>query len=132
MLLFTYPDFFPTNGIVALQNYTITLSPPGTHAVASPLTWVGTNGTVSFMQDLALSATRTFVGNVTLDGNGNTLNFAPGGALAVAPSSQLTLKNMSINNIGPTSIYCMDNTGTIVLDNVTWTQSDNYEFTRDR
>ena len=46
----------------------------------------------------------------------------------VAPNSQLTLRNMSISGIGPDSIYCADNTGTLVLDNVNWVQNDNYSF----
>ena len=127
-VIFTSANFFPTDGIVDLQSNTITISPPIAHVVSSPLTWLGNGGTILFTQDLTLSATRTFVGNITLDGGGSTLNFAPGGVLAVAPSSQLTLKDMVINGIGPNSIYCMDDTATITLDNVTWAQSDNFDF----
>ena len=57
-----------------------------------------------------------------------TLLTFDGGFFGIAPSSQLTLKNITLNGIGPNSIFCFDDTGTITLDNVIWAQSGNYSF----
>ena len=93
----------------------------------TPLTWVGNNGHIAFESDMVLSSTWTIAGQVTINGNGNTLTFAQG-ALVVAPNSQLTIENCRLNDILPNQITCIDSTGTIILDNAAWVQSDNYEF----
>ena len=93
----------------------------------TPLTWVGANGHIAMAHDIVLSTTWTIAGQVTINGNGNALTMV-GGALVVAPNSQLTIENCRINQILPNQILCADNSATIILDNVAWIQADNYEF----
>jgi acetyltransferase-like isoleucine patch superfamily enzyme len=119
-----------SDGTINLQSHIMTLNPATPLEISTALTWSGNNGMISFNQDLTLSNTQTVVGNVVWEGNGNTLHFYPSGSIVVSPNTQLTLKNMNITNIGSASIYCIDDTGSIVLDNVRWVQSDDYEFTQ--
>ena len=124
---FAATNYFISGGTLDLQAYTLSLSPATISLVPFALTVSGDGGTVILTYDLTLSATRTIVGNVTYDGNGNAINF-DGGFFEIAPSSQLTLKNITLNGIGPNSIFCFDDTGTITLENVTLSLTDDFEF----
>lgn len=119
---------FSSDGTINLQSNIMTLNPSTPLEISNALTWSGNNSIIKFNQDLTLSNTQTVIGNVILEGNGNTLNFNPSGSIIVAPNTQLTFKDMNITNIDSASIYCTDDTGSIVLDNVRWIQSDDYEF----
>lgn len=91
------------------------------------VTWIGSNGVLRLQGPLTLDSTWTFSGQCTLDGNGQTLDLTSGN-LVVAPGSTLTLNNIVIKNISGTAISCVDNTGQIILNNVSWMQNGDFEF----
>ena len=123
----TPTDCFVTPGVVNLNAKTCTLQPPTPSIYSVPLYWNGTSGTIQCTQDITLTTTWTFKGNTVLDCGGNSFNF-DGGTLLVTPGSSLTIKNAQLNNIVQSSILCADNTGSITLYNVTWSQADDYIF----
>ena len=116
------PNSFTSSGIINLQNFQMTLDPqvPGVHAgfiYITPLTWVGNNGHISLASDTILSGTWAINGKVMISGNGNKVTFA-GGALVVAPHSQLTIQDCVLENFMQNSIVCADNTSSLILKNV--------------
>ena len=125
----TTENCFASTGIVNLNTKTCSLQPPATTTYTVPVYWTGTSGTVECTQDIILTTTWTFAGDVVLDANGNSINFN-GGTIAIAPASSLTIKNARLNNIIQDSIMCTDTTGSLTLYNVTWAQADNVTFTR--
>ncbi len=127
-LILTSTHIFISSGTVDLQSHAITFNPPDTQEFDVDITFSGNKGTLNLSDDLVISGTQTIIGNVIIDGNDNTITFTGSGAFVVAPSSQLTLKNVNLNNIRENTIYCSDNSGTIIIDNAIWTQSDDTTF----
>ena len=82
------------------------------------LVLVGNYGKINIASDIILSGTWTINGIVTINGNGNELTFA-GGALVVAPNSQLTIQDCVLENFTQNTIVCVDDTSNLVLKNVT-------------
>lgn len=94
----------------------------------TPLTWQANGGAISIGQKLSLASTWTVQGNCIFDGNNNELEFLPDGEIVIASNSQLYLKNLRLQSIADVNIRCVDDTGVLVLDDVYWTQTDNYSF----
>lgn len=67
---------------------------------------------------LVLDATLTFSGISEFDGNDNVVTFDTFGRIAVAPNSELTLKNMTLNNVPDKGILCNADSAKIILENV--------------
>jgi len=76
-----------------------------------------------------LNDTWTFSGQAILDGGGNIMELGTG-QLLVRPGSSLLLNNITIQNINGSNIRCMDNTSTISLGTMLWTQDGIFTFTR--
>jgi hypothetical protein len=123
----TATNCFLTTGTINLSTKTLTLQPISTSEFAVPIFWTGTQGTVQCTQDTTLTSTWTFMGNVVLDAGGNAIIFE-GGSIVVAPGGNLTIKNAHLNNIVQNSIYCIDDTASIILYNVTWEQAKDVAF----
>ena len=116
---------FSTGGTIDLGRFTFTRNPAAAFMADVPLTWSGTSGTIYITQDMTLTSTWTIIGDVTIDCNGGNINF-DGGRFEIGSSSQLTFKNLSLNNIVSNSISCTDDTGIISLDNMNWIQANDY------
>lgn len=89
-------------------------------AIESPV--IIENGYIELDSHLSLATTITLQGMVTIDGHGNVLTVGSSGALFVAPNSTVCLKNMKIK-LNQGTIACCDDTGVLILDNVTWEQT---------
>ena len=128
------PNCFLSSGIINIGKYIVNLeyvtSQTGQTQFIydTPVTWMGNNGAINLLHDTSLSSTWTIQGTCTLDGNFNALTITQGGHLVVAPGSKLIIKNMRLNILDSDSIACVDDTGAITLDTVTWVQADDYEF----
>lgn len=126
------PSVLPTEGAgtIDLNSYTLTRKlPAGETVFDAQTTFSGNEATLNLIKDCTLTGTWNFEGNVTIEGNGNSI-FFDGGSMIVAPNSVLTIKNIPLNNIIQNSIYCTDNTGIINLNNVIWNQSNDVEFSK--
>lgn len=80
---------------------------------------------------LHLSQTWTFSGpNNTIIGNGNLLFLESLGKLVVERGSTLTLRDVVLRNLSGSNIFCQDDAGTLILQNVGWVQTGDFTFSR--
>ncbi len=87
------------------------------------------NVTISFDSDLIITSTVVFSGNCTLVGNGNALIIAATGAIEVDSNSTLELRDLEFQGTSSTNFECLDDSGAIVLNGISWKLGDWYHFT---
>jgi len=114
-------------GTVDLTNRVLYVN-SGVSSWATPILWQANGGAISIGQKLSLASTWTVQGNCIFDGNNNELEFLADGEIVIASNSQLYLKNLRLQSVADVNIRCVDNTGVLVLDDVYWTQTDNFAF----
>lgn len=114
------------NGTVRLQNHSVNLGQTDLEW-ADSLYWDGTQGVVNAHSNISLSNTWTFSGACILDCNNHILDIS-NGAIEIEKGSMLTIKNAKIQNIAGAAIGCLDDTSSLLLDNVTWLQKDDSLF----
>jgi hypothetical protein len=78
--------------------------------------------------DLQLNTTVTFNGNCTINGNSNKLVLGSGAYLTVATGSTLSLQDIEIVGLNKSNLQCIDNTGSIMVENSTLTLTSNFVF----
>jgi len=83
---------------------------------------------ILFHHDITLSSTITFSGDCALIGNGHTLYVESGGAIEVAADSSLELSDLELDGMGSSNLYCVDNDGIIILNDMRMVLSDDYLF----
>lgn len=88
----------------------------------------GNNGALELSANITLDAVWTFSQNCVLDGNGHSLYMGPGSAILVEKGSTLRLKDIKIEGIMGNNIRCLDNNGTLILDEVYWQQSGDFTY----
>ncbi len=92
----------------------------------SSITWLPSdadvfdNVSLFFNKDFTITNTVTFKGNCLMCGNGNALILGSNAALAVDQNATLQLRDMAIMGAQNSNIYCIDDTGKIILDTVAW------------
>lgn len=94
----------------------------------STIAYTGTGGGISLHSKLSLSSTFTMQGSVVIEGNNNILEFLPTGKIVIASGSQLTLKNILLNDVISSSIVFTDDTSSLILNDCTWVQSGDYQL----
>lgn len=114
-------------GTVNLANRVLHIN-SGISSWTTPITWQAAGGGISLEQKLSLASTWTVQGTCILDGNNNELEFLSNGQIVIDSNSELYLKNMRLQSIANVNISCVDDTGKLVLDDVYWTQTDDYHF----
>ena len=82
----------------------------------------------SLGESLELEDGQYFSGKHVVEGEGNTITLLDGGELIVDKKSTLVLKNMTIKLVSQDNIKCVDDTGKIVLENVTFELDDTFFF----
>ena len=82
----------------------------------------------SLGESLELEDGQYFTGKHVVEGEGNAITLLDGGELIVDKKSTLVLKNMTIKLVSQDNIKCMDDSGKIVLENVTWELDDTFFF----
>lgn len=80
--------------------------------------------------DLNITGTVDFKGTCLIDGGKSRLVLGSNGSLKIGHNSTLTIKNVEIDGIKNCNIYCMDDSASLILDNVRWVQSGDYTFSR--
>jgi hypothetical protein len=77
----------------------------------------GDNTIIQIHTDQTLTNTYNFAGTSILQGERNRINMGTGRIL-VNPGSNLTIANVTLNNVSATNLGCADNTGSIKFENV--------------
>lgn len=118
---------FIGTGTVSVNTSNVCLSPKSLYC-DSDIYWDSDGGFLDIHSTLTLSNTWTFSGVCTIYGHGNILDLEENGEIVVECGSSLILKDIVIKDISGTNIRCLDDASVVTLDNVTWMQSDDYEF----
>lgn len=79
--------------------------------------------------DLQISTTILFEGDCYINGRDRRMTIDPTVEVIVGKNSTLTLKNINLLGLQRNNIRCIDETGTIVLDNSSYYLDANYSFT---
>jgi len=122
------PDtIFSGSGTVYLSNHRIDFGAKD-DTWDSEVFWNGDGGSLQLAADVDLCGTWTFDGSCIISGEGHVLTFSTNGKIVVTEGSSLTLRNMTVQGISQDSIICIDDDGQIILDKVSWVQSDHMTF----
>ena len=92
------------------------------------LTIEGNGGIIGLQSDVALLDTWSINGDVTIDGNGYSLDLGNTGEIYLTSNASVTFRNVTLLNVSGINIHCGDDTGTIVFNNTTWRQNGDYTF----
>lgn len=79
--------------------------------------------------DLTLSNTVKFNGNCYVNGKNRRVILDSDIEIIVGSNSTLAIKNVNIHGLNRNKLRCLDDTGKIILDNVSCMQDGNYSFT---
>jgi len=124
---FTSEKQFKGNGIVNVGGNQLSFGSKDADWV-DDIYFYGDGANIDLNADVALSNKLTFSGNIVLNANGNTLDLTGGGEIVVEKGSTLRLKEITIKGISNSNVRCLDDTGTLILNNVFWVQNANYTF----
>ncbi|KKP35329.1 MAG: hypothetical protein UR26_C0006G0013 [candidate division TM6 bacterium GW2011_GWF2_32_72] len=78
--------------------------------------------------DVELKSTITVKGSSELAANGFSIDFDSTGKIVVDSGSSLRLKDVTLSNFCCSSLYCVDDSSNIILDNVKIVLSEDYTF----
>ncbi|MFC1842267.1 hypothetical protein ACFLYU_01280 [Candidatus Dependentiae bacterium] len=84
---------------------------------------------IDLNSDVTLSGKWEIQDCCTISGNGHTLDLGDTGQIEVQEGVCLTLRNVILHSTGENNIYCLADSSSITLDNVTWVQDSNVTFT---
>ncbi len=128
-LLFQNPANLLSTGYVWGNNHQVDLS--------QSITWLPATFQSAFRDtsiflnnDFTIAGTVKFLGTCLLDGRWNNVALGQGANLIIGHNAKLTLRNMELNYLLGYKIKCLDDSASLVLDNVRWAQSGDYTFTR--
>jgi hypothetical protein len=77
---------------------------------------------------MQLNSTVTFNGSCTINGNNNRLILANNANLTVATGSALNLQNIEIVGLKGSNLQCLDNTGSVIVEDCVLTLTSNFVF----
>ncbi|MFH0898907.1 MAG: hypothetical protein V1855_04980, partial [bacterium] len=80
--------------------------------------------------DLYLDGIVIVKGNCTINGRKNRILFKPGGHIVINPGATLRLKNVELDGVLEDSLWCVNDSAALYLDNMRWAQDANYTFSR--
>jgi len=69
-----------------------------------------------------------FKGESLISGRGNTLDLSGTSTIVIDSNASLCLKDISLEGLISSNIYCTDNTSTLSVDNCKWIMGSNYVF----
>lgn len=128
-LIFQNPANLVSTGYFWGNNHQIDLS--------QSITWLSStfqsqfrDTSVFLNNDLTLAGTIKFLGSCLLDGRWNNVTFGQGANLIIGHNTTLTMRNMELDGIIGSNIRCLDDSASLILDNVRWVQSGDYTFSR--
>lgn len=114
-------------GIIGLSSNSLRLSGLNL-ATTSTLYFDGQGGSISLRSNINLTSMWTFSGNCVFDGDGSSIIFSPKGKIIVERGSTLRFRNIQIKGISDGKIFCKNDAGKIVFDNVGWSQDSDFTF----
>ena len=82
---------------------------------------VTAGGTVTLKKDVTLTEILTINKNLTLSGESHTITSSAGRAINVSGAQKVTIQNLTINASGERAINIIQNTQTVIIENVTAT-----------
>ncbi len=88
----------------------------------------GNNTTVRLGKNCTLNSTWRFSGTSTLDGQNKMLSLGSSGVIETQANSTLTLKDLTIYDVNGTNLRCLNNTGSIIFDNVKLINRNRWRF----
>ena len=83
---------------------------------------------INFNTDVTLSASVQFEGTCLIEGNNHILDLS-GSIIKINPASTLIMRNVLLVGVSGTNIRFLDSLATLTLENVMWTQDDDYTMT---
>jgi hypothetical protein len=83
--------------------------------------------TLVINNDIAITSTLTFKNSSTFDAQGHAVDVATG-CIVADPNATLHVHRALLANVVDNHVACVDDTGTIILDDVLWSQGGNSEF----
>ncbi len=114
-------------GAINISSYSVVFNPKNS-LFDTPLTWIADHGAIELKNDVVLDSTWVITGTCTINGNGHSLTFGTSGSIQLSSGSMLRLSNIDVDGVAGTNIACVDDAGIIVLDDVLWHQSSDYQF----
>lgn len=97
--------------------------------VTSTIYWDCDDGYIMPDSDMRLSSVWTISGVCSVLGTGkNAFIFNPTGQIVLERGATLYFKDVTVRGVKEGQIYCKDNSGTLIFDNVTWTQDADFTF----
>lgn len=93
---------------------------------STPLTFIG-GGAIKFNSRARLAASVLFQDYTTIEGFNNILDVSSG-SLVVDSGATLVLKDLVIDQLSGNNIRCVDDTGTIILNNARIILNDSFNF----
>lgn len=119
----------PNGGTIAMNNLSATL-PNKTSSFSIPSSMFFSNGDILINSNVSLSGTLTFTGNVTVFGNGYTIDCTSGALACGTNNSSVLFQNVILKNASGNRLYCIDSTGTFSFNNATIILDASYTFTQ--
>lgn len=86
------------------------------------------NLVIEMSANMCLQQCLTFSGVCFIKGYDKCLTLAPHATIFIAPNSSLAFEDVILREITAGDIVCLDNSGTITLQNTTWEMDGNYTF----
>lgn len=127
-LIFSNTATIPQMGYIYGYNHALSLCSSVT-ALCSP-TNTGTFDSINLFlhNDLTLNGTLCFNNSSKIFGNDNRINVGATGVMMVSSNSTVTLQDVIIQGLNGYNLQCIDNTGVIACENVTFVMSGNTVF----
>lgn len=126
-LEFAHEKTFIGDGTVDLSSYNLKFG-INDLSFAGNIYWDGNSGSIEINSDVTLSGTMTFSGDCKIQGNGNTIKLDPSATIIIERGSTLLAENLNIYGLKNTNVKCLDDAGTIKLDNGNLYLIGNYNF----
>lgn len=125
--------FGENNTIVGLGNVDL-----GTHEMSltgADLVWTGTvnfegsGASLRLNGNMKLTSQLAFDGNVTLYGNGHSIDFAGNGNILVGKNSLMFFRDVDLRGLSGKEIHCFDDSSGLIFDNCTFLMDGDFCFT---
>ncbi|MBS1987768.1 WD40 repeat domain-containing protein [Candidatus Dependentiae bacterium] len=95
---------------------------------ATPL--VFKNGSIVCNSDVILKAPIHFIGSCKINGRGKRIIFQSNSGFVVRPGATVLFEDVHFQNVFPSSMRCLDDSGTVTLSNCSLYLTNDYTFSR--
>jgi autotransporter passenger strand-loop-strand repeat protein/adhesin HecA-like repeat protein len=85
---------------------------------------------ITLDKNLDIDYTWTLTEVAVINGYGNIITLGADGAIVIGKDASLLLNEVVINDVSGNKIRCTDNSSTLSIHNVIWTQDSNFSYTK--